>query len=127
MEKLETIAQYAARDLGPSMLGEADCREWFLQEMHAARYVCPGCGATIESNRQCFRYNSGERVVCGVCGKFFTCKTGTILEGVSLSFSQVFILLALRGLKVSTPSIAAHIGVSPSTVSRFFARFQGEQ
>jgi transposase-like protein len=97
-----TIAD-VAEVMSPDMLDEEKCRRWILQKLHPDGPFCPRCGAPIDGDRVLSSWWSLRRVCCKNCGRYFTAATGTMVNGINISFRQVFLMAwcFYLGLKIS--------------------------
>lgn len=111
-----------AGEFGPELLDEAACRRWFLAAMRGAPLTCPGCGAVFPEPTG-GRVFAGKQVQCPGCGGYSSPKTGTLLDGSTLSFAQFVLLAALLYWGLPTAQIAERVGCTPMTVRNWRARF----
>ena len=98
------------------------CREVLIGLLHPRGLVCGKCGHDDFSGIQEASFNRFGRVQCGGCGRFFTAKTGTVLEGSSLTERQVVMLAACVGLGLPGSEIAGLVRVHPETIRRWRAK-----
>lgn len=94
--------------------------------LHGTAPRCPDCGHIL-SGKAAQSFFQGERCVCPACGRWFTARTGTFLQGSQLSYSQVFLMAVLIDFMQNglTPArIAQAVGVSADTVRIWIKRFK---
>lgn len=114
--------QAVAAAFGPDLLDEASCRHWVVEATRGADPICPSCGQLFDVHRQ-QRLLDGKHVVC-VCGVHSSPRTGTILEGSTLSDSQVVFVLALLHWRIPVEQIAAMAGCTRATVYNWKHRLE---
>ncbi len=107
---------------GVEVLGLDRCRELLIGLLHPRGMVCGECGHRDFSGIQEATFRRFGRVQCGGCGRFFTARSGTILEGSGLNERQTVMLAAGVGLWLSSPVIAGLAQVHPETVRRWRAK-----
>lgn len=105
----------------PDFFDEDACREWVISRLHPGGAFCPGCGLKLDNDK---RFRGGKRCHCGRCGRMFTAKSGTFLEGMHLDFAQVYALALLIELGHSPAVIAPMVGVSSDTVRLWQKKFR---
>ncbi len=115
-----------ARLFGPSSLDEVACRETALRLLHPDGAACPECWLKID-DEPASGFRRGRRCVCGRCGRWFTARTGTILQGTHLDDRQIILLAVLIDLMdngITPARIAEIVGVSVDTVRDWQKRFR---
>ena len=95
------------------------CRELLIEVLHPRGLVCRVCGCEDFSGIQEVTFRRFGRVQCRGCGRFFTARSGTVLEGSGLSEQQVVMIAAGVALGLHTPNIADLARVHPETVRRW--------
>ena len=111
----------AALNFDPSFMDEARCREWITSRLHREGARCPHCGLVLDGDRA---FRAGRRVHCGRCGRWYTARSGTFLQGSQLSDAGIFLLATLLECKVSHDTIAELVGISADTVRLWEKKFR---
>lgn len=114
----------AASALRGDMINESAAREWFLRLMHPHGPTCPGCGTRDFTDRQRISFDHNGRVRCSVCTRFFTNRTGTIFEGTTINWENLYLMLALVGIGWSIDRVAMCVGVHRDTVKRWVRKIE---
>ncbi|MCB2187670.1 MAG: transposase [Deltaproteobacteria bacterium] len=102
------------------LFDDAGCLEWLLRQSHPQGPACPHCGRPVPAGQEARFWRAGK-LRCA-CGKWFTGRTGTVLEGAQLAPSQVAAIAFLGALGVAAGQVAKFAGVDPETVRRWWAR-----
>jgi len=105
----------AAAMIGPQMFDAAACRKWVVVATRGQSPCCPACGVFL-SDREVQRLLDGKGIACAACGVHSSPRSGTILEGSTLSDAQVVFILALLHWELPAYQIAKLAGCSPATV-----------
>lgn len=102
---------------------EERCRAWMFEKLHPEGAQCPDCGLTLDgAARESFW--AGRRCSCNRCGRRFTARTGTFLEGAQLADRQIYAMAVLYDLGFSTGRAAEILGVTPNTVRLWSTRLK---
>lgn len=102
--------------LSPAAFDEAWCREWILRRIHrGGEAKCPHCDTAV-SGAQVNTFLAGRRLVCKACRTWFDARTGSILAGTPLKYTQIFCLALFLGMELPVKEIAARVGVNQSTI-----------
>lgn len=115
MQHQTLTPQAAAESIGPDMFDASACRRWVTETTRGAEPACPGCGVTL-SERDRRRLFDGKKIRCGSCGRWSSPRTGTVLEGSTLSDQQLFLILTLLHWELPAYHIAAMAGCDHATV-----------
>lgn len=108
----------------PYVLDTHKVRQIVLQMLLGEVMKCPACGQPV-SRRQCETLSQENgRVCCKHCNRWFTNRTGTILDRSCLTFSSFYLLAVLTALGVDLQTRAKIIGVHPDTVKNWDAKFE---
>ena len=113
------LSRFGADDLAWSEV----CR-WWVQHLHPGGPACPACSTHVTDDARLSRFREFAEIRCPACGKRFTAKTGTILDGSKLDPREVYLLAFLLALKLPTRQIADIIKCDPNTVRAWAARFE---
>jgi transposase-like protein len=108
------------------MLDQSAAR-WIIDHLHHTDGKrCPYCSTAIIDDQRLQRWYREERIKCSssACGRFYTSRTGTDLEGSTLDAKELYLLKCLLELEVSAASIVKVIPINKETVSRWAQRFQ---
>lgn len=123
MITLEMTPQAAAASIGPDMLCETACRHWIVRATRGTDPACPFCGDRFDGNRVA-RLLAGKKVVCG-CGRKSSPRSGTILEGSTLSDRQIMLIMVMLHWEMSPYQISALAGCDHQTVYNWRNRLKG--
>ena len=119
----------AAASFSRSLLDEPARRAWVLRSIHPHGPRCPYCACepSPTEDRVIDSFWAGRRCACKSCGRFYTARTGTFLEGAHLDYRQVFLLAVLVDLMqtgLDAQRVAGIIGISADTVRLWIKRFR---
>lgn len=106
------------------IVDEDRARAWAIAQLHPFGARCPECGLSLDNDKP---FLEGKRCACGRCGKGFTARTGTILQGAQLYYGQAALLAALVDImeKGLTPArVGELVGVSEDTVRLWQKKFR---
>jgi transposase-like protein len=104
-------------------LDEVYCRHWILTAIHGeGPDTCPACHAAL-TGVVLQRFWEGRRIRCRACGKFFTARTGTFLDGCHMDFREVVLLAVFLHFRIHPREIARILKVSPETVRLWEIKF----
>lgn len=118
-------AQVAAA-FTPAMLDEDACRVWLIQATRGDELCCPYCGARFDLlTRQ--KLYGGSRVQCPGCERHSSPRTGTFLEGSTLSCAQFVFIMTLLEWEIPVSTIATLAGCGVRTVYDWRQRLGGVQ
>ncbi len=109
-----------SRTFSAKLFDEDACRQWVIGRLHLDGARCPGCNVPLQDKSTLANFWQGKRCCCKSCGRWFTAKTRTFLQGMQMEFRQVFLLAVLLDLMENPPTpelIARFVGVSLNTVS----------
>lgn len=109
-----------SRAFSAKLFDENVCRQWVLRRLHQDGAHCPNCNVLLQDKTTLANFWHGKRCCCKSCGRWFTAKTCTFLQGTQMEYRQIFLLAVLLHLMENPPtpeSIAKCTGVSPNTVS----------
>jgi transposase-like protein len=106
------------------LLDESVAARWTFDFLHTDGKKCPYCKVAITDDARLKRWYRGGRVKCSSpdCGRFYTSRTGTLLDGSTLTPSEFYLLKVLIENEVSVSNIAAIIPVNQETVKRWAQR-----
>jgi hypothetical protein len=104
-----------------NMLDAGACRAWWLRRLHPAGAACPGCGVIVEGLRL-ERWQSGGRLHCADCGKWFDNQTGTPLDHCRADWKQLTVIASLIPLGLAPAQVALICRLSDDTVRRIAKR-----
>ncbi len=110
----EFTPEAVAESFSPEMLDADSCRQWVATATRGENPVCPSCGILL-TDQQCQRLLDGKQVDCR-CGVSSSPRSGTILEGSTLSDRQLVFILALLHLGIPADQIANMAGCSRASV-----------
>ncbi len=114
--------------LGAALFDEAACLEWLLKQCHSGEPSCPYCNHPLPTSRHS-RFYAGGKFQCSGCQRWFTARTGTVLDKTRLDPRQVVAIVVLKTLGQGTGRIARFAGVDAATVNRWVkrlgSRFEG--
>lgn len=111
------------RALGAWFLDGGVCRRWILGTIHGGGPVaCPECHRAL-TDLAAQRFREGRRIHCRACGKFFTARTGTFLDGCHMDFREVILLAVFLHFKIHPREIARILKISPETVRLWEIKF----
>ena len=103
------------------LLDESACREFCLRLLHPSGPRCPRCGVCLTGVRvETFR--AGGRVECQSCGRWYTARTGTPLQGIKANWRQLVLLCAMHGRGCRPSDISPVCRISEDTVRRYLKR-----
>lgn len=111
----------------PFVLDSRKVRQIVLQMLHGEVMRCPACGQSVSDRQRETLLQENGRVCCKNCKRWFTNRTGTILDRSCLSFSSAFFLAALSALGVDVQTRARIIDVHPDTVKNWDAKFEAAE
>ena len=112
---LRLTPQEAVLSIGPEMLDEVACRRWIFTAVRGEFPECPSCCTPLD-REDVDRLLNGKSITCALCGVKSSSRSGTILEGSTLTDRQVFFILALIHWDIPVYQISAMANCSPSTV-----------
>ncbi len=115
------LSAAASDDFSPALLDAAACREWIFDQLRGAAPCCPVCGVAFDEKRV-ERLRSGRGVACEKCGTKNSPRTGTLLEGSSLTDQQFVFILVLIGFEFPPAEIAEKAGCGRTTVYDWIKR-----
>lgn len=101
------------------------CREWVLQRLHPDGAYCPKCNRPIDNMDAQDSFWEGRRTHCKWCDKYFSARTGTVLNNTNLDVRVIYMILFLGALWGDEKVIAALLGIHVDTV-RNWKRKRGE-
>lgn len=112
------------REFGAGFLDEGVCRWWILKKIHGdGEITCPKCHAPLFSVAL-RRFWEGLRICCRSCGKFFTARTGTFLDGCHMNFREIILLADFLHHDYPAREIARILKISAETVRLWEIKFQ---
>lgn len=113
----------AAAAFSYELFDEAACRMRLLEKLHPDGARCPGCGLVLDGGaRESFW--AGRRCACGRCGRRFTARSGTVLDGTQLDDRQLYGLIVFINIGFTTARIAEILKVTPNTVRFWSQKFK---
>lgn len=113
--------------LHADMLEWKESAHWMIDYLHRIDGKrCPYCGVEIVDEVRLQRWYQGERIKCSSseCGRFYTSRTNTELDGSTLDARELFLLKCLIEMKAPAASIITIIPINKETVERWAKRFQ---
>jgi hypothetical protein len=125
MEKQLLTPQNVAESFGPDLLDEVACRKKVIEMTRGANPLCPFCGYRFEG-RLSARLFDGRKILCPACERRSSPRTGTILEGSTLTNRQVMFVLAMLHWDIPVYTIAAMSGCDHSTVYNWRNRLMAD-
>lgn len=125
MQLQQLTPQTVAESFSPNMLNDDACRKWVIEMTRGEVPVCPFCGVHL-NGRNIDRLLDGKRVQCHACDRHSSPRTGTILEGSTLSDRQLFFMLTLLHWEIPVYTIAAMTGCDHSTVYNWRSRLMAD-
>lgn len=111
----------ALESLQPGMIDADAARSWVLQRLSPAGPVCPGCGV-VAIGGQAEAWRRDKRIRCNECGRFYSNRSGTIVEGCMLGWRDIYLMLVLIAAGCTADEIAPRVGVHPRTIVRMQRR-----
>jgi transposase-like protein len=123
--RMITPAEVAAA-FTPAMLDEDACRVWLIHVTRGDELCCPYCGGLFDLLTSQKLY-AGNRVQCSACERHSSPRTGTFLEGSTLSNAQFVFILALLEWEIPVSTIAKMAGCGVRTVYDWRQRLGGVQ
>lgn len=117
----------ALADLTPEFFNEAICRMWLIKNLHPDGAKCPACKTEITEAVQLARFNSGKRLHCKQCGKWYSAFSGTLFQECQLDERRIYILALLTELNLHKNEIARVLNINPATVRIWQAKFRAAQ
>lgn len=115
-------AQVAA-GFGARFMSEENCRAWVLKKLHPGGCFCPHCKTAL-AGASVKRFWQNESARCYSCGKQFTAKTGTILSGKNLSFSEIILMSFLIAYGAGNNEISKALNCTRETVRLWRRNFE---
>jgi len=115
MQLQQLTPQRVAESFGPDMLDDDACRRWVIEATRGANPSCPFCGEPFRES-DTSRLFDGKRVRCQVCDRNSSPRTGTIIEGSTLSDRQLMFMLSMLHWEIPVYTLAAMTGCDHSTV-----------
>jgi len=115
MAMIEFTPHDAARSIGPNMFDEVACRHWVIAAIRSDHIECPSCGVRL-THSEVTRLMDDKSITCSACGIKSSPRSGTILEGSTLSDQQIVFILALLFWDIPVCQIATMAGCAPQTV-----------
>ena len=114
--------EHMAGQFGPDLLDDVSCRRVVLRLTRGDKPTCPACGIILSSpNVQ--RLIDCLPVYCS-CGVQSSARTGTILEGSTISDSKLVLMLVMMFWDFSSPEIARVIGCTKQSVYNWRKRLE---
>ena len=104
----------------PDLLDDSECRRLVLRLTRGESPVCPACGIILDEHRV-GRLLVGQSVDCR-CGVQSSPRTGTILEGSTITDRQLVLILVLLFWEFPVPEIAQRVGCSKQSVYNWRSR-----
>lgn len=111
------------QDFGPDMLDADACQMWIIKATRGSRPLCPSCGGFL-TVAAVGRLLDGKPATCTECGVQSSLRTGTVLEGSTLTDQQIVFLLVMLSFGVCADVIADRVGCSRATVYNWRKRLQ---
>jgi len=105
------------------MLDQDACRAFWIRRLHPHGPTCPDCKVSLDG-RQAETFNSGGRVHCNSCDRWFSYRTGTIIHGLKGDDRQVYLLVMLTEAGCSSRFISIAARFSIDTVRSWQRRFR---
>lgn len=99
-------------------------RQIVLQKFHGEVMRCPACGQPVSERQHETLIQENGRVCCKHCKRWFTNRTGTILDRSCLTFNSFYLLAVLSALKVEPQQIAQILDIHPDTAKNWQAKFR---
>lgn len=99
------------------------CRSFWRGKFHPEGPCCPYCHTCL-TPQQADTWRDGGKVNCHSCSAWFTWRSETPLHNKSIDERQLYLLVSMVGLNVSTAVIAESCGLSIDTVRRWIQRLQ---
>ena len=117
----------AGAEFHPGLLDWDVTARWMIDHLHRTDGKrCPHCHVEIVDEARLQRWYLGERIKCSSpeCGRFYTSRTNTDLDGSTLDARELFLLKCLLEWGVAVPMIVKIIPINKETVVRWEKRFQ---
>lgn len=114
----------ALTSFGVDMLDLSVCRNWVLHQIRPIGAACHKCGTPIESQRSIESFMADGRTCCKQCGKWFSNRSGTILQDSKLGWRELYLLAVLTELGMKQEEIGQRVGVHPDTVANWQGTFK---
>jgi len=114
----------ALADLRPEFFNEGVCRLWLITNLHPDGAKCPACKTAVTEYGQLARFNSGKRMHCKTCGKWYSAFSGTLFQECQLDERSIYILALLTELNLHKNEIARVLDINPATVRIWQAKFR---
>ncbi len=122
MDKDQLSPERVAELFRPDLLDESACRRLVLRLIRSEHPTCPACGTILDDHRV-GRLFDGKPVDC-CCGVQSSGRTGTILEGSTISDRQLVLMLTMMFWDFSAPEIAQAVGCSKQSVYNWRNRME---
>lgn len=113
---------WAAEVFNYELFDERACRAWVFGRLHPEGARCPACELVLDG-AGCQSFWAGRRCVCRRCGRKFTARSGTLLDGSQLDYRQVYVLAAFSKIGLTPARLAEILNVTPNTVRYWSLRF----
>ncbi len=111
-----------AGQFGPDLLDDVSCRRVVLRLTRGDQPKCPACGIIL-GDTDVQRLLDSKPVDC-TCGVQSSARTGTILEGSTISDRQLVLMLVMMFWDFSSPEIARVIGCTKQSVYNWRKRLE---
>jgi len=108
---------------GVDLLNPDFCRVFLMRRLHPVGGCCPVCRLSLYG-LQNETFKAGGRVHCNDCGRWFTWRTDSILQGSTADERQIFLLVFLTSLQTPVLEISAACQLSTDTVRVWQRRFR---
>jgi len=115
----------AARFFGMDLLKYGDINLWLVSQLHPGGARCPVCSVVVPPERQEKFFMFGQ-IRC-TCGKRFTARTGTPLDGSKLETREIYLLSVMTAWGVSVSIIAKTLACHVDTVTNWQSHFKAHQ
>jgi transposase-like protein len=121
-----TVPAKAVDAFHAGILDSKAATHWMIDFLHPDGKKCPYCHVEITDEVRLQRWYTGERIKCSSpdCGRFYTSRTNTGLDGSTLDARELFLLKVLIELDVPAAKIVSVVPINKETVSRWAQRFQ---
>lgn len=124
--KLALSPAAAAQMIGPEMFDADSCRRWVIVATRGEPLRCPSCLELLD-DAHCKRIFSGQPITCKHCGVWSNARSGTILEGSTLSDAQIVFILAMLHFEVPVNQIAVMARCHRTTVYAWLNRLDEKE
>ena len=107
-----------------NFLNEPICREWILKKMHPDIIKCPSCKSVIIDATTLNNFWGLKRCRCKNCNKWFSATTGTFIDRLHLTMSELSMLAVFLHLRAPHKIIAEKLNIHSVSVNQWEKKFK---